>query len=72
MQWYKGNHKVKEGSKFTSKYIELGNDEYEVLLEINVSRDGSKVEDIHVPFFRACRRKDQMILFSYLQQDFKL
>ena len=37
MQWYKGNHKIAEGAKYTSKYIELGNDEYEVLLEISVS-----------------------------------
>lgn len=37
MQWYKGNHKIKEGVKYTSRYLELGNDEYEVLLEINVS-----------------------------------
>merc|ERR1712061_756733 len=34
MQWYKGNQKIHEDSKFKSKYIELGNDEYEVLLEI--------------------------------------
>ncbi len=37
MQWYKGNHKVKEGVKYTSRYLELGSDEYEILLEINVS-----------------------------------
>ena len=37
MQWYKGNQKIHEDSKFKSKYIELGNDEYEVLLEILVS-----------------------------------
>ena len=36
MQWYKGNQKIHEDSKFKSKYIELGNDEYEVLLEILV------------------------------------
>ena len=36
MQWYKGNHKIKEGVKFTSKYIELSNWEFEVLLEISV------------------------------------
>ena len=36
MQWYKGNQKIHEDSKFQSKYIELGNDEYEVLLEILV------------------------------------
>ncbi len=36
MQWYKGNHKVKEGVKYTSRYIELENNEYEILLEINV------------------------------------
>ena len=36
MQWYKGNHKIKEGTKFTSKYIELGSWEFEVLLEISV------------------------------------
>ncbi|XP_059091155.1 twitchin-like [Tigriopus californicus] len=35
MQWYKGNHKIKEGSKFRSKYIEIGEDEYEIILEIN-------------------------------------
>merc|ERR1711931_563897 len=34
MQWYKGNMKISENEKFKSKYIELGNDEYEVLLEI--------------------------------------
>ena len=37
MQWYKGNQKIHEDSKFKSKYIELGNDEYEVLLEILVN-----------------------------------
>ena len=37
MQWYKGNQKIHENEKFKSKYIELGNDEYEVLLEILVS-----------------------------------
>ena len=36
MQWYKGNQKIHEDSKFKSKYIELGKDEYEVLLEILV------------------------------------
>ena len=36
MQWYKGNQKIHEDSKFKSKYIELGNDEFEVLLEILV------------------------------------
>ena len=36
MQWYKGNQKIKEGTKFTSQYAELGNDEYEVTLDINV------------------------------------
>jgi len=36
MQWYKGNQKIQEGSKFRTKYVELGNDEYEVVLEISV------------------------------------
>ena len=36
MQSYKGNQKIHEDSKFKSKYIELGNDEFEVLLEILV------------------------------------
>ena len=38
MQWYKGNQKIHENEKFKSKYIELGADEYEVLLEILVSK----------------------------------
>ena len=37
MQWYKGNQKIVEGQKFKTKYIDLGNDEYEVVLEISVS-----------------------------------
>lgn len=37
MQWYKGNQKIQEGQKFKTKYIDLGNDEYEVVLEISVS-----------------------------------
>ena len=41
MQWYKGNQKIRENEKFKSKYIELGNDEYEVLLEILVSSNFS-------------------------------
>lgn len=36
MQWYKGNQKIQEGTKFRTKYVELGNDEYEVVLEISV------------------------------------
>ena len=40
MQWYKGNHKIKEGTKYRSKYIVLENDAYEILLEI-VVRDQS-------------------------------
>eukprot|EP00095_Tigriopus_kingsejongensis_P002142 maker-scaffold401_size182380-snap-gene-0.14 protein:Tk02142 transcript:maker-scaffold401_size182380-snap-gene-0.14-mRNA-1 annotation:"projectin short variant" len=34
MQWYKGNHKIKEGAKFKSKYTEVGEDEFEIMLEI--------------------------------------
>ena len=37
MQWFKGSQKIKEGSKFAVKYNALGNDEYEIMLEISVS-----------------------------------
>ena len=37
MQWYKGNHKIKEGVKYTSHYVQIAADEFEVRLEINVS-----------------------------------
>ena len=37
MQWYKGSTKIAEGAKYSSRYVELGNDEYEIVLEINVS-----------------------------------
>ena len=37
MQWYKGNQKIQESQKFKTKYIELGKDEYEVVLEISVT-----------------------------------
>ena len=37
MQWYKGNQKIQEGQKFKTKYVDLGKDEYEVVLEISVS-----------------------------------
>merc|ERR1712142_849514 len=35
MQWFKGSQKIKEGSKFAVKYNALGNDEYEIMLEIS-------------------------------------
>ena len=37
MQWFKGTQKIKEGAKFAVKYVALGNDEYEIMLEISVS-----------------------------------
>ena len=39
MQWYKGNQKIQEGQKFKTKYVDLGKDEYEVVLEISVSSE---------------------------------
>ena len=38
MQWFKGSQKIKEGAKFTVKYIECGENEYEVMLEIAVRK----------------------------------
>merc|ERR1711915_698864 len=35
MQWFKGTQKIKEGQKFAVKYNALGNDEYEIMLEIS-------------------------------------
>merc|ERR1712079_7628 len=35
MQWFKGSQKIKEGQKFAVKYNALGNDEYEIMLEIS-------------------------------------
>merc|ERR1712156_1312971 len=35
MQWFKGSQKIKEGQKFVVKYNALGNDEYEIMLEIS-------------------------------------
>merc|ERR1711872_200238 len=35
MQWFKGTQKIKEGSKFAVKYIECGDNEYEIMLEIS-------------------------------------
>ena len=37
MQWFKGTQKIKEGAKFAVKYIEAGNNEYDIMLEIAVS-----------------------------------
>ena len=39
MQWFKGSTKIKEGAKFAVKYNILENDEYEIMLEIQVSLD---------------------------------
>jgi hypothetical protein len=39
MQWFKGTQKIKEGTKFAVKYIEAGNNEYDIMLEIAVSRN---------------------------------
>ena len=69
MQWYKGNQKIRENEKFKSKYIELGNDEYEVLLEILVSSNFSLwiffVEKIR-PFRSdpSCRKPDYVFCLS--------
>jgi hypothetical protein len=38
MQWFKGTQKIKEGAKFAVKYIEAGNNEYDIMLEIAVSQ----------------------------------
>ena len=38
MQWFKGTQKIKEGNKFAVKYVDLGQDIYEIMLEISVSR----------------------------------
>ena len=38
MQWFKGTQKIKEGPKFAVKYNTLTNDEYEIMLEISVSK----------------------------------
>jgi hypothetical protein len=45
MQWFKGTQKIKEGTKFAVKYIEAGNNEYDIMLEIAVSRN----DDIFPP-----------------------
>jgi hypothetical protein len=45
MQWFKGTQKIKEGTKFVVKYIEAGNNEYDIMLEIAVSRN----DDIFPP-----------------------
>ena len=39
MQWYKGSQKIKEGAKFAVKYNTLSSDEYEIMLEISVSKN---------------------------------
>jgi hypothetical protein len=39
MQWFKGAQKIKEGPKFAVKYNTLANDEYEIMLEIAVSKN---------------------------------
>ena len=39
MQWFKGTQKIKEGPKFAVKYNTLTNDEYEIMLEISVSKN---------------------------------
>ncbi len=56
MQWYKGNHKVKEGVKYTSRYNEIGNDEYEILLEINVRI--AVFRNIHIQWSQNCTCTD--------------
>ena len=43
MQWFKGTQKIKEGNKFAVKYNTLSNDEYEIMLEISVSKDIAKL-----------------------------
>ena len=40
MQWFKGTQKIKEGAKFTVKYIQCGENEFEVMLEIAVRHIG--------------------------------
>jgi len=35
MQWFKGTQKIKVGNKFNVKYVDCGNDEWEIMLEIS-------------------------------------
>ncbi len=38
MQWFKGSEKISEGAKFKVKYVQCGENEWEVMLDISVSR----------------------------------
>ena len=51
MQWFKGTQKIKEGPKFAVKYNTLGNDEYEIMLEISVSKYSHSI--------RHCKRNQE-------------
>ena len=44
MQWFKGSQKIKEGAKFAVKYNTLSNDEYEIMLEISVSKNLASID----------------------------